>query len=585
MADFNKNGNADNRNQENNNPESFDFGDIPILGKANKGKKDAFSFEKFDGELLSHSGETADPPPPPQFHAPATAELCRDDFHNPPNNTKLKIITLSMVGLLLFVGLVLALISFLMPSSGSAPLPPVPPKAKAPGKQHEIPPPSAPETPTQPTAPEAQKPLTPPPPASDPVSAPVTLIAEPPPLIHKPKDVAPVQPPPPPAAPLQEKPAELNKLSEERAKALTAFTALFKEKDVTDEKIEDAAGKLLKSSAEDCDTAMKILAAMNENGKKQLAVDFFGKHLEAHPESPAANYFYAKSLDGVPASIKYLDESIRLRSDLIPDVYLSIYRIHLQERDWTKALAICEDGLRAFPDSSEIMNALLSAKIYSGDYSVVLRTYNEWLKSQGVSESLALLKLVAVAQELPDPAGSQKCLNFMDNIPELREDYRYYSLRHKMLYGKLSPDDFDNYPRKAKELYFIYLLSSGRDNEAMLVPVSSDDFPEFWKVFLNWYSDDKSLASLAPRLIQKYSQTNKTYAVIASLWLGKIKVEEAREFLKNLPPGQDEALFSFLMAEYYKKQKLRAPANVMYQKALRNKPNLYTDLINYYMKK
>lgn len=588
MVDFNKNENAENRNQDGSNPESFDFADIPILGKTNKGKKDSFSFEKFDDELLSHSGETADPPPPPQFHAPATAELCRADLPAASNSSRMKIITLGLVGLLLFAGLVLALISFVLSSPAPAALPPIPVKPSAPVKTPEAPAPVKAPAQAPPvvehkepqTAPAPTQAVPAPPPPAPPVAPPVPEPAQP--IEQK----LPEQPPVPSALPAhQEKSAEPVKLLEERTKSLSAFKALFKEKDVTDDKIEGAADKLLKSSPEDCDTAMKILAAMRENSKNQLAVDFFGKYLEAHPESPAANYFYAESLDEVPGAIKYLEESLRLRSDLLPDVYLAIYRIHMQDRAWTKAIAICEDGLRAFPASSEIIEALLAARIYSGDYATVLRTYNEWLKSQKIPEADALLKLVVIAQELPDPSGSRKCLDFMENFPSLRDDLRYYSLRHKMLYGKVSSDDFDNYPRKAKELYFIYLLSSGRDNEAMLVPVASDDFPEFWKVFINWYTEDKSLANLAPRLIQKYSQTNKVYSMIASLWLGKIKIEEAREFLKSLPPGQDEALCSFLLAEYYKKQKLRAPANVMYQKALRNKPNLYTDLINYYMKK
>jgi tetratricopeptide (TPR) repeat protein len=143
----------------------------------------------------------------------------------------------------------------------------------------------------------------------------------------------------------------------------------------------------------------------------------------------------------------------------------------------------------------------------------------------------------------------------------------------------------DYYPSNIREFHIIYLLSNGRNKKVKLLPTPPKDFPDFWKVFLGWKANNHDWKLNAIKLEKKYKDgKNRIKSIIARLWLERITPEEAVEKLNEINP-EDEALFYFSIAEYYRKLKKKKLAKEYYKKALKPPGNIYKSLIKYYREK
>jgi hypothetical protein len=205
-----------------------------------------------------------------------------------------------------------------------------------------------------------------------------------------------------------------------------------------------------------------------------------------------------------------------------------------------------------------------------------------------LSKGKIAVYLLKIAQLTPSPVYSQKYLEMLKKDPKMSSEYKIYAIKHKAIYGKLHESDFDDtfiISKQIRQERMLFLLSKGRDMEVAMMPTPPEDFPDFWKIFLGWRKNDNNWKDNAEKLVEKYrNKDDKTYSVIVSVWLGNLKADEARNMKLNTSVEKEPLLF-FALAEYFKKKKSFMKTKVLYRKALKQSPNPYKNVIEFYQKK
>ncbi len=352
-----------------------------------------------------------------------------------------------------------------------------------------------------------------------------------------------------------------------------------------DEEIEKQCLAVLSDQGEDSTLQIKIQAYLLTHSDASIVHEIYKQWIKNKPDSALANYLYAKTLGSSKLAIEHYRKSIELNPKLYMS-YFSIASIFAGERDWVKVAEAYSDLLKQNPTDSKCRRLLAQAKIRDGKGKEAVEEYEEYLRGKKLSSAEMALKLIKLAQSLPKAGMAKKCLGEIKKDKALADEYQYYSVRQKAIYGKLSLTDFKEwYPKPLKEFHVIYLLSNDRTKKVKFLPTAPAEFPDFWKVFLGWKANLGSWKVQAKQIEEKYkNKKDKTRGIIAALWLESISPKEALAEIKACPPESD-SLFYFMMAEYYRKKKKKKKAKQFYIKALSKNGNIYKSLIKHYRKK
>ncbi|OGV48625.1 MAG: hypothetical protein A2X49_11010 [Lentisphaerae bacterium GWF2_52_8] len=614
MATDNSNKNHSGQDGEKENLD-FTFSDIPILGPDTKGKRDAFSFESFQQQQVAKPGNKNDhissftkilqtPSSPKQAESneeplnstqPLDEEYIEQQRQKWEKAVKAKkhseerpsqkmlIAGASLIGgLLLLVLAALFLLNTLRPSKTEQAAPPAPPSPRGqPSNTTPTPPP--PPSPSVP--PPEEKPTTPvPPPDSPPVPIPLA------------NDKSPV----PESSATQTPPEDPSKKSpEDYLEELEALFAPPQEpqknakgkgkEDKTEkqpelkEQVGALCSEIFAAYPNKLDLHRKIQELLRQKNQSPLMLDIYGKWVADNSDSASANYLYGKIMDNPVETLLYMKRAITL-NPFFQEAYLEIADYYTKEREWTAVAATYAECMKNAPTAKMRFQQTL-AEIRAGQKEKAILSYEKYLS--GKKSSDMALRLLEAAQHLQSPALAEKYLDELRNEPAFETEAYRCALKQKALYGTLSEADFEGFfPPELRLYQILYFLTRDMTTKVLMMPTPQAEFPDFWKVFVSWREDDPSWKPNAEKLVEKYRNSpDKTYSLIASVWLGSLKPEEARNMTRDVSPER-EPLFFLMLAEYYKRNKNMAAAKVMYGKALDTQElNPYKSLIEHYMKK
>ena len=226
---------------------------------------------------------------------------------------------------------------------------------------------------------------------------------------------------------------------------------------------------------------------------------------------------------------------------------------------------------------------LALSKVKGGKGETAMAQYEKFVSSLKVPESEKDLMRLKIAQNLQSPEESLKYLSKISQVPDLRNEWRLFDIRHKLIYGGISDIDFtDGYGGPIRDYYIYYLMSQGRFKNILTLMTPPEDFPEFWKVFVCWKQNIASWKEQCELLIEKHKNNpDPLIPVAASIMLGKITPDEARSLLKRLPP-EDEPFLLLVLAESYMKSNNKLKAKVCFALAARDKTNPLLPVINFF---
>jgi Tfp pilus assembly protein PilF/flagellar basal body-associated protein FliL len=420
--------------------------------------------------------------------------------------------------------------------------------------------------------------------------------APPPPPPKRPVVKKKVAPPPPPKAE-EKKTAEADKKKEEgekqkenapeKPKTFKEISALLKtlaDKNES-EKFQQEYLKFLKAQGDDTKLQLKVQKFLLSKGKGLETHSVYKAWIKEKPDSALANYLYAISLDNDKLAKEHFDKSLKLD----PKFYYTRFALadkYLKENDWKKAETEYTELIKIFPKDKKLHYQLAKIKTYQDKTQEAIDDYSKFLESQKESKKDIALALIDFAQLLPKQETAEKYLEEIKKDPKLYLKYRYYATKQKAIYKKLSLTDFkDWYPTDIREFHIIYLLSNGRNKKVKLLPTPPKDFPDFWKIFLGWKANTTDWKRNAFKLSKKYqNKKDKTKYIISRLWLERMTPEEAESKINEVSP-ESRALFYFVLAEHYRKNRKKKEAKEYYKKAYKQPGNIYKPLIKYYKDK
>ncbi len=311
----------------------------------------------------------------------------------------------------------------------------------------------------------------------------------------------------------------------------------------------------------------------------------FKEWYEQHKGSSYANYLYAKALSNSPEAVTLLRHSLKLDPKL-KNAYYRLAWLYTLNGKYPEAAKVYSDLLKKYPKASNARYLLAQAKMRSGKGPKAIEEYKQYLIKNKMSPGKAALAVLPLARQLPTPKLSAKLLAEVKNDKKTASKYKAEEVKQRAFYGKLANKDFGMfYPHELKPYHQLYLLSRGNTTEVMRLPTPPEEFPDFWKTFVAYENGISFWKTNAEKIVVKYRGTDKKWESLAArLWLGKITPEQYLAS-KNLVNPDNLPLFYFLIAEYYRKQKDKEKAGKLFSEALKIKPNLYRNLIQYYQKK
>lgn len=317
----------------------------------------------------------------------------------------------------------------------------------------------------------------------------------------------------------------------------------------------------------------------------ELAEDIYGDWVKKKAHSHLANYLYAKTLKDQDEALAYYQKCIDKEPSFLPP-YMKVTDYYRNKRDWEKVSDVCAKCLRHAADLRETRDLMTLAKFRLGRGEEALIDYEKYLRESNHSPSEIGARLVKFAQYLPDPTQARRHLNALSVDPAYMGRHAYYSIRQKAIYGELSDNDFKGlYPQDAREYHILYLLGNKRNKEVLMMPTPPEDFPDFWKVYLDWLRDGEFWKAQANTIMRKHREDpHDVRRLIASMWLGKTSADKAREQLDKIAPEEVPLLY-FMLGELYRKERNRMKAKVMFQKALKYQHSPYRLLTKRYLKK
>lgn len=305
----------------------------------------------------------------------------------------------------------------------------------------------------------------------------------------------------------------------------------------------------------------------------------------ANSEKPIANYLYAKSLGYSNDAKKYYRKAL----ELDPKFYqasMELGKIAMDEKNWKEAekfFAYCAHKMKDDKDSRYLF-ALV--RIKNGKGETAINEYSKFLDSKGLNPSQKAAELVSLALLLPSPDLAEKYLNTLREDHAFKEDYKMNRAKRYLLFKGSVPGNVFVGAKKGefRQYCILNMLANGKEKEVLLMPTPKEEFPEFWKVFISRRKNFKNWQKLAELLYEKNKNSaDPTIKIITGLWLEKIKLADAEKMFNRIPFDK-EALFYFILAEEYQRQKKSTKANIRYRKAENCGRNVYAGVIEYYSK-
>lgn len=327
-----------------------------------------------------------------------------------------------------------------------------------------------------------------------------------------------------------------------------------------------------------------IILSLGPKEYDELRLKIFADLMNKNSSNPTFLYLYGRALGASFDTAKiYFEKAVKVNPAFYEAQY-SYGNILIQEKDWNGAAKVFRECSIIRPEDSEARYLLSMCKIKSGHIEEGYNDYRKYFQENlHLPASKTAEKLITLAQLLPSSKRAEECLSEMGKNPELKKKYDLEKIRTNFIYGELTDADFaSGYAGETREYYILYLLSKGRSKEVLMLKTPPSDFPEFWKVFLCWRDNLPSWSENAELLRKKNNDSkNPIYRIITSIWQNKLSPEEARG-MANRIPAESEALFYFILAEKYRKDKNLIKAKICYTKAKNDKQNPFYRVIEYY---
>lgn len=334
-----------------------------------------------------------------------------------------------------------------------------------------------------------------------------------------------------------------------------------------------------------------VFEALIENGMDMLALDTYREWWNPAKEDPVGGYFYAKSLriiatrspDAVNENPIPVYRKVTELNSQFPEALLELGHLYTMGRNWTDAEHAYSECVRIKPDDRNARNLLAMTKERAGKGEEAIAEYEKYIETLNLAPEEKAAELIDLAQKLEKSGRAEKYLAELGKNPKRADAHRVQTMKFKLIYGKPNDEDFaDPYPKAGRKFHVYYLLSKGRNNEILLMPVPPDEFPDFWKLFILWKNDKPGWQDGMEELIAKNKgEKDATYRIIADIWNGKTSPDDARKLLTKVHPD-NEPLFFLMLAEKYRKDKIESKAKVCYLKALSERQTPLAPVIDFY---
>lgn len=398
---------------------------------------------------------------------------------------------------------------------------------------------------------------------------------------------APAQPPPEPAVQPVVEPEKAPPAAKLTGDAVYDEFKAFFDRSPSEFDLKLRISDLQRNYPEDLSLHRKIIELLSSSGRTDFVIKKYVEWSGENADSYAANMIAASFQKDPEKAIPYYKRACSL-SDSSTEAFYALSAIYEYERDWRKVIETLYSALIIFPGDDALRVKLADIKIRSGisqesAYSELKKHYIEC----GFKGPALALKLLPGAQLYSLPDLSADLLYQISGDPQMRDDYRYYALRHALIYCEEAPADaLSPYTSpRTRQMQKLYYISRKEFTKALRVPTA--EFPDFWNAFISWYQNDPSWKINAARLARKNGKqmSDSLIPTIVSIWqlddrAKEIKTREAKEMLRSILP-ENEALFYFLLAETAVKSDNMIGANVFYIKA-RARSGIYATMIKTY---
>lgn len=340
---------------------------------------------------------------------------------------------------------------------------------------------------------------------------------------------------------------------------------------------------LLKARPNDFELQKTVQRQLLVTEGPATVLELYSEWKNQNSESPIANYLYAKSLGYSTDAKKYYRKALELDPKFF-QASMELGKIAMDEKNWQeaeKAFAYCAENMQD-DKNSKYLFALV--RIKNGKGKKALAEYSKFLDSKDLTDGQKAAELVSLALLLPDSKVADKYINILGADPAFKEEYKMNKAKKHLLFNLKAPDSIFKGARKGdfRQYKMLNMLANGKEAAVLKMPTPREEFPEFWKVFLSRRKNYSTWKNLAEKLYEKNKNSeDPTIKIITGLWLDKIKLADAEKMFNRIPFDK-EALFYFILAEEYRRNKRYPKAKIRYRKAQSCGPNVYSGVINHY---
>ena len=374
---------------------------------------------------------------------------------------------------------------------------------------------------------------------------------------------------------------DLLRLNKEFLKKLVPLASQIQYK-----KLSDFVMKLLKVFPEDMELHLANQQYLIKHEPPKFVLDLYSEYWTKASDTPLANFLRGKAVQYSPKiAKKYFSAAIRLKSDF-SQARIELGKIFMNERKWKEAEKLFAYSLKLDPKNKKLHYYHALAALKTGVQPQAIEKYAEFLKTTDLSEEDQAIELMPLAFMLPDAEMVDKLLLKLQNSKKYSRQYKLFKARRFLAYKGKSEDVFSGTPLRGefRELYMLDLMRNGKLKKILMMPTPKEEFPEFWKIFIMRRNNMKAWRNLAEEFLKKHkNDSDITKKLIVKLWLGQIDNPSAEKKL-NVVPFEQEPLLLFMIADEYKRKKNRPKSTIRYRKALAYGRNIYTDVIEFFMK-
>jgi len=315
------------------------------------------------------------------------------------------------------------------------------------------------------------------------------------------------------------------------------------------------------------------------------ALEIYGKYWTDNADKAMANFLYAKSFGQSNAAKGYYRKALSIDPDF-HQASIELGKIAMDEKNWQESEKIFKYCSSASPDNKDVRYLFALACVKNGKGDAAVAEYGKFLDSRGLTKIQKAVELVQLALLLPKPDLADMYLKQIKQDSRYSEEFKINRAKRYLLFKGSNSNIFAGAKSGRFRQYSILdKLASGKEKEVLMMTTPKKEFPDFWKVFIAKKRKFKNWKRLARKLYVKHkNDTDQTIKIITSLWLGKIKVENAEKMLNRIP-FENEALFYMILADEYLRLKKMPKAKIRYRKAKTCGRNIYSGVVDYYSKK